>query len=91
MNTSEVIKDVTYLLILLLAVGTTGFKYFANQDWVDAFQTATFFVTGLGSTTQMPDTKAKIWSAFYALFATTIFIGIAVNVIADIIERRYVK
>lgn len=83
--------DVAYLLIFLLIIGTIGFWYFASLKWVDAFQTAVFFITGLGSNMNMPTTAAKIWSALFALIATTIFIGIAANIVADIVENKFIK
>lgn len=91
MNVSEIFVDVFYLLLILVILGTLGFKYFADLDWIHSFQTAIFFVTGLGTTTEMPTGYAKIWSAIFALIATTIFIGIAANVVAYVIQKKYIR
>jgi voltage-gated potassium channel len=91
MNTYNALIDVAYLLIFLLIIGTIGFKYFASLQWIDALQTTVFYITGLGSNTNMQSFAAKIWSCVFALIGTTIFIGIAVNIVADIVEKRFIK
>lgn len=91
MDIFKILINVGYLLLLLLVIGTIGFKYFAAESWVDAFQTAVFYITGLGSTLDMPSTSAKIWSSIFALIATTIFIGIAANIVADVVEEKFIR
>ena len=87
----QILMDVGLLLVGLLLLGTLGFRYFGSLGWLDSFQTATLFVTGLGSNREMRTTSGKLWSSLFALLGTTLFIGIAVNIVADMVEQRFVS
>lgn len=75
------------LLTITLVIGTLGFHYLAKLDWATAFQTAALHATGLGPPTELKTSTDKIFSAFYALFSVTIFVGIVVFFVSEVFSR----
>jgi len=91
MHTYTALAYIGILLIVLLLLGTIGFRYFAHLEWIDAFETSTYYVTGLGTNVNMPSTTAKLWGSLFAIITTVFLLGIAVNVLAYIIELKYIR
>lgn len=91
---SGFIKRVTkyfgYSLILIgisLFIGTAGYVYYANLDWITAFYNASMILTGMGPVAEMSDTAAKLFSSFYALFSGIAFLSTIAVFFAPIAHR----
>jgi hypothetical protein len=70
---------------LVLFIGTLGFHYIADLDWVDAFYSASMFHAGLGPVYEMKTTSQKLFAAIYALFAAVIFLAAVIYFITKIL------
>jgi hypothetical protein len=63
------------ILGFALLVGTFGYRYFAELDWIDALLNASMILAGMGPIAEMTDTPAKLFATFYALFSGVVFLS----------------
>lgn len=85
-------KDVkqTFLLVILiisfvLLIGTLGFHYIANLDWIDSFYSSSMFHSGLGPVFEMKTNGQKIFASLYAILAAIIFLAVVIYFISKIL------
>lgn len=70
-----------------LGIGTPGYHYFANLNWLDSFHMSCMILTGMGPIAEMSSAKAKLFSSFYALYSGIAFLSITAVFFAPIIHR----
>jgi hypothetical protein len=75
------------LIILSVAIGMTGYHYFANLGWLDSFHMSCLILTGMGPTAEMTTPAAKIFSSLYALYSGVAFLTVAAVFFAPVIHR----
>lgn len=75
------------LLLLSLGLGTAGYHYFGEINWIDAFYNASMILTGMGPVNAMNSNAAKIFSSLYALFSGIIFLSTVAVIFAPIAHR----
>ena len=78
---------VALLVVFSLAVGMTGYRYFASMPWVDAFLNASMLLGGMGPVGALTTDRAKIFAGCYALYAGLIFIVSLSIVMAPVVHR----
>ncbi|HZY81904.1 MAG TPA: hypothetical protein VFE50_20410, partial [Cyclobacteriaceae bacterium] len=57
------------LIAVSLGIGTPGYHYLAQLDWIDSFYMSCMILTGMGPVSDMPSEGAKIFSSVYALYS----------------------
>jgi hypothetical protein len=62
------------ILGVFLAIGTLGYHYTDNADWLDSFHNASMILSGMGPVIQISSTSGKIFSSLYALVSGVAFI-----------------
>jgi len=61
-------------LALSLLIGTVGYHYTAQLNWVDAFLNASMILTGMGPVDKLESDTAKLFASFYAIFSGVSFL-----------------
>lgn len=75
------------LILFSLGLGTLGYHYFCELEWLDAFYMSSMILTGMGPIAEMPTDGAKYFSSFYALYSGVAFLSITAVFFAPIIHR----
>lgn len=58
-----------------LGVGTVGYHYLAELDWIDALLNASMILTGMGPVDPMSTDSAKLFASVYALYSGIVFLA----------------
>ena len=65
----------TFLIIAVsLCIGTIGYHFLANCQWIDAFHNASMILSGMGPVINIENNAGKLFSSFYALFSGLMFV-----------------
>ncbi len=86
----RVLKYFAYSLLLIgfaLLIGTLGYHYFSDLDWITSFYNASMILTGMGPAAEMSSDAAKLFSSFYALFSGIAFLSTIAVFFAPIAHR----
>ncbi|MBK8954603.1 MAG: hypothetical protein IPM34_03475 [Saprospiraceae bacterium] len=75
------------LIVVSLTIGTIGYRFLGELDWVDSFYMACMILTGMGPVIEMQSNSAKLFSSFYALYSGIAFLSITAVFLAPIIHR----
>lgn len=76
-----------FLIGFSLGIGTFGYYYLGRLSWLDSFYMSSMILTGMGPIANMDSDKAKLFSAFYALYSGVAFLSITAVFFAPIIHR----
>ena len=74
---------VLFIIMLVVSVGTIGYRVFGEMEWIDAFHNGAMVFTSTSLINPVTAYNGKIFSAFYNLMS-----GIFVLVIIGVIVRR---
>ncbi|MEJ0034167.1 MAG: hypothetical protein WDO15_29260 [Bacteroidota bacterium] len=75
------------LILLSIGIGMTGYRYYANLNWIDSFHMSSMILTGMGPVVEMKDDPAKIFSSCYALYSGVAFLSIVGVFLTPIVHR----
>jgi xanthine/uracil permease len=75
------------LILFSLGIGTPGYHYWGQLNWLDSFHMASMILTGMGPVAEMTTNKAKLFSSLYALYSGIAFLSITAVFLAPIIHR----
>jgi len=77
------------LLVTLLSLGfgMTGYMYFENLPWRDAFLNAAMLLGGMGPVNPPESPGGKVFAGMYALYAGIVFLLIGGVVLAPVLHR----
>lgn len=75
------------LVAISVAIGTVGYHFLGETNWVDSFHMACMILTGMGPVEPMKSDTAKLFSSFYALYSGVAFLSITAVFFAPIIHR----
>jgi len=79
---------VGFLMVLVsLSIGMTGYHYFENLPWIDAFANAAMILSGMGPLTTLQTGSGKLFAGCYALFSGLAFIVIIGLIFAPVVHR----
>jgi hypothetical protein len=75
------------LIFISLSIGTIGYYFIADLNFIDSFHMSCLILTGMGPIAEMKTTAAKLFSSFYALYSGVAFLSITAVFFAPIIHR----
>ena len=75
------------LIALSLLVGMVGYRSTQGMDWLDAFLNASMILSGMGPTTPLTHSSAKLFAGFYALYSGLALVAISGLVLAPVFHR----
>lgn len=75
------------LLLGSLVIGMTGYMYFENLPWRDAFLNSAMLLGGMGPVDAPHTNGGKIFAGFYALYAGLVFLVSAGLLFAPFVHR----
>ena len=79
---------VTLLIVgFSLALGTAGYCYFGELEWVDGLLNATMILTGMGPVDRVGTTSGKLFATTYALYSGIAFLSMIAILMAPILHR----
>ena len=70
-----------------LAIGVGGYHFIAGFGWIDALLNASMILGGMGPVGELRGDAAKLFAAFYALFAGLFFIAMVGLFLAPFLHR----
>lgn len=70
-----------------LLIGTFGYHFWGDCEWLDAFLNASMILTGMGPVNPMATAAGKLFSAFYALYSGIAFLTMVAVVMAPVAHR----
>lgn len=70
-----------------ISVGTIGYRFIVNLDWVDAFLNASMILGGMGQIADLTTVSQKLFAALYALFSGVAFLSSMAIFLSPIIHR----
>ena len=82
------------VLMASLAIGVIGYRYLADQKWINALHNASMILSGMGPVFKNPEgisVGGKLFSSFYALFSGVIFITNIGFILAPAAHRFFHK
>lgn len=65
----------------------TGYRYYADLEWIDSFHMSSMILTGMGPVIEMKTDSAKIFSSLYALYSGVAFLSIVGVFLTPIVHR----
>jgi voltage-gated potassium channel len=77
---------IIFLLFIILLIGTIGFKYVSNISWLDALHNSAMYLSGTGPVYPMKSNREKIFSTFYAIIASILFLAIIIFIVDQILQ-----
>ena len=77
------------LLFVVLLVGILGFKYIVHLNWIDSFQNASFYISGMGPVAVMQNNEQKLFAGTYAISAGIFYLAIAAYLVSQIAELEF--
>jgi preprotein translocase subunit SecE len=79
---------IVLLFLFVLLIGTIGFHYLSDLDWLDSLHNSSMYLAGLGPLYEMKTTKEKIFSTFYAIIASILFLALIIFLMDRIIQME---
>jgi hypothetical protein len=76
-------------IFISLLIGMSGYHFFEQMPWVDAFANAAMILSGMGPLNPLNTDAGKIFAGFYALYSGLVFIIIIGIMLAPFIHRIY--
>jgi hypothetical protein len=75
------------IVVVSLAVGMSGYRYFEGMGWADAFANAAMILSGMGPLEPMKSTGGKVFAGCYALYCGLALITIAAVTFGPVVHR----
>jgi hypothetical protein len=75
------------VLLFSLLIGTFGFHWLAEQEWIDALLNSSMLLGGMGPVGEIHTVPGKLFASVYALYAGIMFIGTAGLLVAPLLHR----
>jgi hypothetical protein len=75
------------LLVVSIAIGMSGYEYFEQLKWRDAFLNTTMLLGGMGPVDPPHTDGGKLFAGFYALYAGLVFLATAGLLVAPFAHR----
>lgn len=75
------------LVLFSVLIGTFGYHFLAQLNYLDSFHMACMILTGMGPVAEMTTNAAKLFSSFYALYSGVAFLSITAVFFSPVIHR----
>jgi len=79
------------VVVVALGIGMTGYHFFENLPWIDAFVNAAMILSGMGPVATLQTDGGKIFAGCYALFSGLALIAILGIIFAPVVHRSLHK
>jgi hypothetical protein len=70
-----------------LAIGASGYHFFADLPWLDATLNAAMILTGMGPVNPVTTTTAKMFAIGYSLFSGVFFLTMVAVLLAPAVQH----
>lgn len=70
-----------------LLIGMSGYVYFEDFSWIDAFVNASMLLGGMGPVNPLRTDAGKLFAGAYALYAGLVFLAVAGLLLAPFVHR----
>jgi preprotein translocase subunit SecE len=77
---------IIFLIIIILAIGTIGFHYISDIEWLDALHNSALYLAGMGPIYEHKTRNEKIFSTVYAILASILFLAIIIFIVDQILQ-----
>jgi len=85
-KTSTILSWLLLVMIVVLLLGTIGFRQIFGLSWIDSFHNTTMYASGLGPLFEARTKEAKLFSSIYALIGGLTFVAVAAGLIQRILD-----
>ena len=75
------------ILVFSMGIGTWGYCYFYNLNFVDGMLNASMILTGMGPIDNAPNDSAKLFATFYALYSGVAFLTSVAVIFGPVLHR----
>jgi len=75
------------VLVFSLLIGTFGYMYYFDLEWVDGFYNASMILTGMGPVDKTTNEGGKIFASFYAIYSGVAFLTSVAVLFAPVLHR----
>ncbi len=75
------------LVGVALGIGTAGYHWLGDLEWIDALLNASMILGGMGPVDRMSSTSGKLFATGYALFSGLFFMVLMGITMAPILHR----
>ncbi|HVE33397.1 MAG TPA: hypothetical protein VNC18_07570 [Gemmatimonadaceae bacterium] len=75
------------LIVVSLAIGMSGYHFFDQLAWLDAFVDASMLLGGMGPVHALQSDAAKIFAGIFALYAGLVFLALTALMLAPVLHR----
>ncbi len=75
------------IVLVSLGLGMTGYHFFEDLPWLDAFLNAAMILSGMGPVAQIQTSGGKLFAGCYALFSGLALITTLAVVFAPLFHR----
>ena len=79
------------VIALFLGIGISGYHYFEDMGWIDAYENAAMILSGMGPVETLYTNGGKIFAGTYALLSGIIFLVVIAIIIAPLFHRFFHK
>lgn len=83
---AQLVMIIIILFSVILLIGTLGFHYVSNLDWLDALHHSALYLSGMGPLYELETKEEKIFSTFYSIIASILFLAIIIFVVDQILQ-----
>jgi hypothetical protein len=77
------------LLLIILIIGIIGFRYIVNLTWIDSFQNAAFYISGMGPVAVMETIGQKLFAGTYSIISGILYLAVAAYLISQIVNLEF--
>lgn len=81
----KLIIFILMLMVFLVAIGFIAYRYFFNSSSIDAFFYSVMTITTVAQKPNERTSAEKIFTAFYALIASLLFLSLVASVVSLIV------
>lgn len=75
------------LIVFSVLLGTFGYHYIAQLNWMDSFHMSCMILTGMGPVNEITTTSGKVFSSLYALYSGIAFLSILAVFFSPLVHR----
>ena len=75
------------LILVSLAVGMIGYRYFEGLSWLRSFGHAAMILGGMGPYAEPVDDSGKIFEGIYAIYCGLLLIGVTGLILSPVFHR----
>jgi hypothetical protein len=77
----------TALVVISVAMGTTGYHWLGRTAWIDAFMNACMLLGGMGPVGELTTDAGKIFASLFALYSGLVFLAATVMIFTPVLHR----